>query len=128
MHFPAILTPWVPKLGSNKLLVSDSVSKILGVPAPHSYARLHGDSPGDSPGAAAPAPVKQEPVGHRAKRIFLIHEEAHLCTTQFLNSTLEPWWFTGCTCVCEQNYPVILPKRIDSRLYIALLSYMNKLL
>jgi len=30
-------------------------------------------SPDNSPDAAAPAPVKQEPVGHGAKRIFLIH-------------------------------------------------------
>ena len=42
-----------------------------------------------TPGEAAPAPVQQELVGHRAKRIFLIHEEAHLCTTQFPNSILE---------------------------------------
>jgi len=40
------------------------------------------NSPGNSPkGATAPVRVEQEPVGPRAKRISLIHEEAYLCTT-----------------------------------------------
>ena len=30
---------------------------------------------------AAPALVEQEPISPRAKRIFLIHEEANLCAT-----------------------------------------------
>jgi len=73
------------------------------------------NSPGNLPGAVAPAPVKHEPVGHRAKRIFLIHEDAHLCTTQFLNSALESVDTPGVDDMLRQRIPsVFIPSEQDT--------------